>query len=571
MEEIQMDQVTQENIKYLEYLSKNDFYQNDREFIKIIKKLTEQSASIGNKALTLVSLLDEAERIKFEMVQKEIALGLSQQDLPYGSKTLSDISNQVMTHRNTTSTKQTIKRFTDLLENYLSLEEPSVKKNTLLEAHDLLTHLGTLKIDPKHLIINRNRAKVWHLLEHSFQKTLKQLDIDFFIEKIRLTRIQHQGVVDEVREHNEAKSQAIFRISKAIKQNDINEINKQDNILKRALGTNIEPLLIDTQKIVDALDFMLEEIPEALTPQQTAELKQFMPALSEFYLDQCYALSGGNSYTTLAKNLRFMQKLIKEHAPIGDLLENVSTLDMTMQHLYILHWIAESILKDILNAEDRAMMGKLISQYNKKNPKTKSSIESIREAVNIRNDIAHNAMIWDPQKLVLAIETYKNYIEIVIEEQRINVNTYVIHKMNREWTQEQILSKTDEYVRQTFKITLREIEELDNALAANVAKVLHKNSFTLEKADQTSLSRKIQSLKKENDYKKRDEFAERFFNMSYLEVRNKLIQYQKDRNSDFDEKNEEHMKKAIGGLTWLYYNQESSDAYRTIKFIQERI
>ena len=42
----------------------------------LLKNLTKQTASMGNKALGLVNILNEAERIKIQMVQKEIDLGL---------------------------------------------------------------------------------------------------------------------------------------------------------------------------------------------------------------------------------------------------------------------------------------------------------------------------------------------------------------------------------------------------------------------------------------------------------------------------------------------------------------
>ena len=88
--------ISTENLQYLEHICNDDFYKNDREFIEIIKKLTLQSANMSNKALSLVNLLDEAERVKFEMVEKELKLSLNEENKPYGFRDIRLISNKVL-------------------------------------------------------------------------------------------------------------------------------------------------------------------------------------------------------------------------------------------------------------------------------------------------------------------------------------------------------------------------------------------------------------------------------------------------------------------------------------------
>lgn len=175
---IDINNISEENIKYLNHVCNNDFYKNDREFIKIIKKLTVQSSEISNKALALASILDEAERIKFEMVQKELSLGLSHEEKPYGKTNKDDIINNTMFFPQISDKKDLINKFIELLESFFSLEDTNQKKINLINAKNTLDKLREYGENPKHLIINKKRAKVWFILENRFKQTMKKLDID---------------------------------------------------------------------------------------------------------------------------------------------------------------------------------------------------------------------------------------------------------------------------------------------------------------------------------------------------------------------------------------------------------
>lgn len=480
MKNIDKNNVTKDNINYLQQICSTDFYKNDREFISIIRKLTEQSAKVSNKALSLVSILNEAEKIKFDMMQKEVSLGLKERDKPYGKTLKSSIKNKTLINLQNTKQKLYINNFISMLEKYFKVENTAEKKNLILEAKEYVYFLRENNIEPLHLIITKERSKVWYLLEQDFKNTIKKFDINLFIEKIKLTRLQHQSSINEIREYNRKKS--------TIEKNFVYNENDDNNIIpdndSDKLSTNIEPLLIDTKNILESIDLILEDIPSELSSEQIDELKKFMPALSEYYIDQCHAVSGGYSYTPLNKNLAHIQRLIDNESSVLKLLYEIDKLDNSMQHLYLLHWINESLLKEIFNCKNnKCTIGPLSRKYNE--VKTKNPYLKIYEAINIRNDIAHNAMIWEPLKLKSAIETYRKYVNLISDEQKINLKSYVIPKMDRVLTIEQKNKKSKEFIinkicDQKILVSYEYIETLDEKLLDKFKSELVKSNWYLD-------------------------------------------------------------------------------------------
>jgi len=576
IDNIDTQNVTQENIKYLEHICNNDFYKNDREFIAIIKKLTKQSSSISNKALSLINILDEAERIKFNIIQKELSLGLKEQDKPYGENSLSKIYNISLVYRPVSQKKQYITTFLELLDQYFTIEDTKEKKiiiETAKKHMDMLIGLGE---KPKQFIINRNREKVWHMLSSGFDKTMKQFEVDLFIEKIHLTRIQYQIDIDEISDYYKNRIK-IFTEIKELKNTSpsdekLEKLQKCHQKLETKLSTNIEPLLIDTQKIMNSLDFMLEELPDVLTPTQQNELKLFLPAISEYYIDQCYSVSGGNSYTKLEKNLKKLQEDINNDKSIDDILKNLDTLEYTMQHLYILHWISESILKDILHCyEYSCSMGRTITQYDKKYNNTKTILKIIREAVYVRNAIAHQGLIWEPEKIKFAIDTYRDYIEKISIEQKIDLTKTRLPKEDRELTIAQQDLRHSSYIDKHFNININELKEMNKELLNELKIELTKKYWKLDDKTKSHYKSKIKQYKHDVECKLQDEFSLKIFNMSYKEVYNKLVEYARKNNKNFDKNEKESKREATKSLYWLFKNQNDSGAERNIKMIKKRI
>jgi hypothetical protein len=302
----------QRDISYFLKLINHEYYKNDKEFLEIIKKITPQIADFNQKTISLVNILNETERTKLEMIKKERELGLSDYEKPYGSRFLNDIKNDVLIYENIDLTlKKYADDFIDILENFFDEKDIKKRKELLEKVDVILSFFEDNEVNPLNFIINPKRAKVWHIIEHDYKNTLKKASVDLFIEKIRLTRLKYANEINALKEYYASK-------------------NRNEEI-----DIDISKLLEDTHQIMESLDVMLEEIPEELDESQREELKEFMPVISEYYIDQIYALSGGISYTPLSKHLKEFQELIDSGASAKVLFDEVEKLQNTIQHLYI--------------------------------------------------------------------------------------------------------------------------------------------------------------------------------------------------------------------------------------------
>lgn len=561
-----MANLDEKKLDYLQKVIKSDFYQNDREFVHIIKKLTKESADLNNKAVSLASVLNEAEQIKLEMVQKEIELGLSEQNKPYGEADVADIKDVSLVYKNDNiSMKRYIERFIYVLENYLVTEDLEIKKTMFQEAKSAIDLLKSNGVDPIHFIITQERSKVWYLLDNAYSKTMKKFSIDFFIQKIRNTRLQHIDAVESIKSYNEEKQRLIFELSKARKEDaDEATIKELQQKLQKELSVDVSPLLIDTQKIMDSLDFVLEEIPQEIDKHQVKEIEAFLPVLSEYYIDQTYAISGGHSFTTLAKNLSYLQKIIDNNASGGKILNEVSKLDYTMQHLYILHWIGESLLKEILRCyHHQCSMGVTIKFYKKDYANTITKFKEIQQAVFFRNDIAHNGIIWSPEKLKTSIDSYKEYIVSVTKEQKFDLQKFHLPRMDRELTPEQIQERVTNIIYDEFGTY---IENIDEKIVENLTTSLQKNNWKLPKKEKGSFSKKIFLSTREN-------FCKTHFNMDFAEAKKYFIEYEQKKSPNLEGNDLE--KKALASLHWtlprLEKPNEKSEVEKNIIIMKKRI
>lgn len=554
------------DIARLEKIGKGDFYRNDREFLNIIKKLTEQSASLNNKAISLVSLLNEAEQVKLEMVEKELALGLSQASKPYGYINQESVKNVSFVYETKKSElKSYIDNFIYALENYFEVDDLAKKRIMLMEAKVALDALKTSDVNPLHFIITPQRAKVWYILESAYSKTLKKINIDFFITKIRLTRLKHISAVDGIKEYYNNRRETIFKLAELKLEDPESDLIKQlQNELKKEMSVDVKPLLVDTQKIMDSLDFMLEDLPAELNPEQTKELEQFLPILGEYYIDQTYAMSGGESFTPLAKNLAYLQELIDKNVPAQELLDAVEQLGYSMQHLYILHWIGESLLKTILSCYHYGCsMGATIKFYRDKYTlTTTTSFPKIETAVFFRNAIAHNGVVWKPEEIKRSIMSYREYIEKVSKERKFALEEFHLPKMDRALTVEQKQQRVEEYVFAAMEV---EYSSLDENLANKIAKELESCGWSLPKKSLKYYQRQINNTQ-------REEFAMKYFELSFEELKQYLVAYEETK-SDSDANEQELVKKAIGLFTYTFKGakRDSQEFKENIKKLQERI
>jgi len=555
-------------LEYLQSISQSDFYKNDKEFLQIIKKLTAQSASLNNKAVALVAVLNEAERIKLEMVQKEVELGLSSEDKPYGRKDINHITNDALVYKHANlHIKKYIEEFIEILENYLECEDLQEKKEMLTKAKELIDLFTKEGIDPSYLVITPERSKVWHILEHAYGKTIRRVSIDFFIEKIRTTRLQHIESVDAIVTYHQKKKENIIKLSKILKDEndevDQEELDKLRQAINKELDADVAPLLIDTHKIMESLDFMLEEIPDELEESQRKELQEFLPVLSEYYTDQVYALSGGNAFTSLAKNLKDIQKLIDENAAAGKILSEVDRLGFSMQHLYILHWIAESLLKEILSCyEYSCSLGRTVHIYKKRYRDTKTLLDAIKSAIHFRNSVAHQGVIWKPDEIKSAINNYREYVDGVAQEREYDLNEFYLAKLDRVLTPEQKKARVQSCINERIKI---EESLVDEEIYSALMEDLEKSSWQLSKE-------KVKQYKNKIHHNIHNTFCQEHFEMDYKETSKYLHLYAQK----YIRKEENTTDKSdLKSLHWACYNQnnaaKSKEVKENILMLQKRI
>jgi len=556
----------EENLNKLQQLASTDFYRNDKEFLYIIKKLTKQSSSLSNKAVALASLLQEAEVTKLNMLEKEMKLGLSQANKPYGKTTLESVDNFSFSYSQVpVQISQEIEKFIYILENYFdNNDDVSIKKAMLLEANEIIISMKKYNLNPTYFIINPERSKVWHILDSDLDMTIRKHSIDLFIQKVRQTRLKHIDAVESLLEHNQQKKLIAQKLSLARKRDaSQEEIDSLQNNFPHEPSFDIAPLLIDTQKLMDTLDFMIEEVPTELNDEQLHELKEFIPVLSEYYIDQTYALSGGNSFTTLAKNMQELQEVINQGASVGIIFEEALKLQYTMQHLYIVHWLTESLLKNILQCKHYGCtLGNTIHMYNERFTDTKTDIKKIKKAVRFRNDIAHNGVIWDPKQIQLSIENYRYYMKQVTDERQLKLEEIYLPKKDRELTEEQKKDRIDKFIQQNYQINP---ENFSKDLYEKIAKRLEKEEWNLNPKDKKYFKNKITQEQK-------DTFAQKYFELSFERTKEYMLQYGQMNTLingktyiEMDQiEQEECHKKSMGLLTKAYHTYIENDSDKNL-------
>jgi len=531
---------------------KAKYCKNDHIFMDKILSLKKSSLSMGSTALSLVELLDEAEKEKFEKDELENLFKFKDKK-PLGTKTPSSQPKNILYYKTNIKSKIFIEEFINILEKYNDISSDENKLENLERAKYLYDELKLIGENPKYLIHNPMRKKVWNMIDQNYLQVKKQFHVGFFIREIKNTRLQFQDELNGLVSYNKARLEAFKNIVIAREANNTLEVSKQQAIIDKKLTVDIEPLLQKTKKILTNLQFNLEEIPEFLNREQKEELEKFIPVISEYYIDQNYQLSGGYSYTDIDEKLKDFQTKADQSLPVANLMILAENLGITMQHLYILHWIGENLMKKILKKK-KIGMGLAISNYDELYPYSKTNLTIIREAVKVRNNIAHNALVWNPQKIDEAIKIYRTYIYIVAQERNVDLTGYKINKQDRAPSKAKIDENNKLYLQKTFNIDEKDL--------VNNQKLLNKIKNLMEKYYWNLSEHQIKSFKYELDRIKRDEFSNKFFKCSYSDLKIKIENKVNNQNAGISL--DDWMKR----VTWSFYNQENSNFKSNIKMIE---
>jgi len=529
----------------------NSFYQDIDKFIK-------HNIDITNSAKSLADMLDEFKITQDNLKKKEELLGLKDTSKLFGKKIKK--ANNVFIYTTYSDNKQFILSLINKLEHYPTLSEDEQLK-LLHIIKDDLEYLKTLNISIEHYIINKTRFETWNKIENDFSLTLQNLNIRSFMQHLELMKVKYQKellIIKNYYEDREDIYKEIYKIrnnEQLYKDEKDKQISKQYNILNKEIDPSIAPLLKDTAKLIEKIDIKLETLPKLLNEKDKKSFEEFIPAISEYFIDQTYALSGGYSYTDLSNRLQHIQELINKNAVVGVLLEEIDKLNDNIEHLYLLHWIVESILKNILKCfEYSCSLGRTCRAYSHNYSKTdKTNMTSIIPAIKIRNNIAHSGLIWAPDEISMAIKTYRNYLLFISKEQYLDLYKVNINKQYRKLSKEDKDKMINESILKYFQYSKEQLYDLDSKLYKSVEKKLEKNHGFLSKNDTNEFKKKIKKLKYIKKQKEKDEFAYQYFGFTYKEVEDKLIAHYLKTHTTYNKDDKETRNKAfISGLYWAY-------------------
>lgn len=426
--------------KLLDFIKK-PIREDNSEIIESMIELSSTIGNIGTEAHELTKILSETEQIRLKMLQEQSKLGLNEDQFPIGKRVKNDVISVAFVYTPNLKVNLLANEFSQILED-INFSDVASSKNLIAKAKNLHKILEQNEIDPKILVLNQNQKK-------SYFKIIYNDD--------RISRTEFEYIL------NFMKSSA-FANSSIIKKRD--EYYKALNNGEEAEFPDIKPLINDVKKLKNILNVKLEDLSSYMTPAEKKDLEKFLPALDEYYKDQINAFSGGKCYLPLAKNLKIIQEEIQKNPGVDTLIENCKSLGFTMQRLYILHWIAESMMKKSY----KTTLGIAIRMHIEKFPEKETMYFQLRQAVFFRNNIAHNGVIWEPNDFERHIENYEFGINLIANDLNINLKEFQLQKMNKIMTSIEI----EEEVCKKLGLKKVEIQKIDSSLLLSINSNKHK-------------------------------------------------------------------------------------------------
>ena len=543
-------------MKNYEGLLNDNFLKTEKNYEASVVKLIEKSLDVNNEIVKLATLLNKISNRQNELEEKEDALGLKEAYKPYGEWKVELIKNDALVYEgNYLKLNEAIDEFSRILDRYA--EADATEKKEMFEKLEVLIFmLKDHGIEPLSFIITPERTEVWKEIENNFSLSVRTVDVEFFIENIKMIKLKHSETINKLNEYNE-KVDEYFKLSKT-----------NENVKYPERDFNLEPLLIDTQSLIASLSFNVVEVPEHLNEEDKNELKDFLPVLHEYYKDQICALSGGVSYTSLSNDLKSIQTLIDEGRAVGDILKELPVLQNSMQHLYILHWIGESLLKEILNCfRFSCSMGRTIKMYKDKF-QTKTSYKKISDAVHFRNNVAHKGYIWKPVEFENSINIYREYIETVSDEQNVDLSEFYLGVVDNKIDHQAKKDRAMRFLnRQKGNLKLKRELITDDMLEYAVK--------FLERYGWSPNEKKIEKLIYELKHRIYDKFCKENFNgLSYEEVKSYLISYAQKYEASKLKEDENLEKHALSQFVWTALNnteKKKKDVQKAVKKLKSKI
>ena len=553
IQEITEDKTNTPIKKLLDFIKK-PIREDNSEIIESMIELSSTIGNIGTEAHELTKILSETEQIRLKMLQEQSKLGLNEDQFPIGKRVKNDVISVAFVYTPNLKVNLLANEFSQILED-INFSDTASSKNLIEKAKNLHKILEQNEIDPKILVLNQNQKK-------SYFKIIYNDD--------RISRTEFEYIL------NFMKSSA-FANSSIIKKRD--EYYKALNNGEEAEFPDIKPLINDVKKLKNILNVKLEDLSSYMSPAEKKDLENFLPALDEYYKDQINAFSGGKCYLPLAKNLKIIQEEIQKNPGVDTLIENCKSLGFTMQRLYVLHWIAESMMKK----NYKTTLGNAIRMHIEKFPEKETMYFQLKQAVLFRNKIAHNGIVWEPNDFERHIENYEFGINLIANDLDINLKEFQLQRMNKIMTtveiEEEVSKSIGLSVDEIRKIDYKLLKELDTqkhhrlkgivgslkSRKISIHKLINEDLFTIKEIYQSRI--KIKDLvydKLSADYFKLN-FSKKYFNLSFDDLVSRTVNVQK--NSEY-----EKVEK------WLYYlsmkekeDKINNDDIHTINDLKRRI
>lgn len=491
--------------KIFKYI-KSPIREDSAEIIESMIELSSSLESMSVESIELSKLLSESEKIKLDLLKEMGRRGLDSNSYPIGKAKKEQINPVAFVFETDTKLNSKLKNFGTLLEELVTNSDLEFKKNVIKEKKEF----EELGIDIKKYVLTQQQKKGYFQILTFEDDRLTRTELNFMLNFMKNSNFKNKTILKEREEFYK------FLL------ND-----------KKVDFPDTRELIKDVTELKGILNHKLEDLPEILTANERENFKNFLPALDEYYKDQINALSGGKSFVPLAKNLKEIQKEINENPNVKNLVDSCEVLGYSQQRLYILHWIAESLMKEKYNAT----LGNAINEYSRENPSQKSKYQELRKAVWFRNDIAHNGLLWNPEDFEIHIKSYEDGIKFISEDLNINLERYRLKKQDRTLSR----NEKEDILVKTTNLKIENINNIDINLINNIDTIKHKRLV------------KLTSILNERNIRI-DEFVE-----------NNLGTIKYFYNNSGDEANEE-FKRQVRVLNEKYFKNKFANTYFSMDY-----
>ena len=160
-----------------------------------LDQVISKTSSVNLEFSKTIETILEASVAYENLEKKEKLLGLQDNKKLYGFKSSSDARTEVLKITLDIANKNLIDKFLIDLDifNILSDDE---KKLHIYKLKDEIQVLRDNNINPKNLIINKQRFKIWDMVENNFSLTLKQLNVSIFLNRVNILKAKYKEEIE---------------------------------------------------------------------------------------------------------------------------------------------------------------------------------------------------------------------------------------------------------------------------------------------------------------------------------------------------------------------------------------